>query len=303
MREEYPLARLAQLIAAARAVPGPTRVTIRNTERFGLIHLYIQGGAAVRAHGHLRRMTESLQDLATWRFGTVRMEDTLSRDLPTAADEQLESALTNALVRLEAQSVIAPSQHPEPQPVTLQADQASTADATEQARPVYDAPRHARPTPPPPGTDGLPPLVAPSTSEPRTSQQSIHSGELVDRLTTPQWQMIALIVRQIMQKAADLVGESMAETMLRLSLTQATRTHPILHDIQMDASGWLEAVSPDAIAHYSTFDVADAIASLLTGFEARCASLIGPEQAQQIIASVAAPFRASLEQLGLHIAV
>ncbi len=76
----------------------------------------------------------------------------------------------------------------------------------------------------------------------------------------------------------------------------------MLRDVEIDSSVWLKATDEAAILRSSMYDVAEAVASLLTNFEVRCASLMGAERAQEMVASAAAPFRASLSQIGLDVA-
>jgi hypothetical protein len=123
-----------------------------------------------------------------------------------------------------------------------------------------------------------------------------------DRLTQAQWQLLALVIHQVVEKAGALVGERMAEGLLTQALQHATRTHALLATLDVDALGWLKARDGDTMTRFPTFDVADAVATVLTGFELRCASLIGAEHAQRIVASAAAPFKAALLQVGLDVA-
>lgn len=353
MEHGYPLARLAACVAAARMRGRPTRIVVRNTERFGLIHLYFEQGHLIRIEGHRGSPLAALTDLATWQYGVLRQDDMEGEHTGGAIDPRLDAALFDVLGQLEARGVVQPVP-PVPQfsrsgagaagapNVSQFRRSASAASVPSWATPP--APRslrsqHSQPTGPSATVStpaDLPPLDAireipeppPSlrqaiAGEPLRSQRQPAAAQAVpqaapiqaaqpipaaqpllpeeERLTEPQWQLIALVVRQILEKASGIVGEQMAQSMLRQALGHAARTGPLLTHVELDTSGWLRVLPPHEITQYSAYDVVDAIAALLTGFETRCATLVGAEQAQHILMSAAAPFRASLVQIGLDI--
>jgi hypothetical protein len=156
--------------------------------------------------------------------------------------------------------------------------------------------------PPIPGASGLPPLdgVAPPAGLASRIGRA-HDGPASDRITDPQWQLVALVVHQVLEQAVAAIGGRMAEGVLRQALAHAAKSHRVASAIELDESGWLKVTAGHTITRYTAFDVADAIAAILTGFELRCASLVGAERAQRIIASAAAPFRTSLAQIGLDV--
>src|SRR5262249_10786496 len=47
MEHGYPLSRLPAIVAAVRARTAPMRLSLRNSERFGVLHLYFSGGRLV----------------------------------------------------------------------------------------------------------------------------------------------------------------------------------------------------------------------------------------------------------------
>lgn len=308
MEHGHPLARLAAFVAAARMRGRPTRIVVRNTERFGLIHLYFQHGHLVRVEGYRDTPFTGLADLATWQYGVLRQDEVSGDYGEGPVDPRLETAFADTLRELEARGVVQPAP-----PIAQRAASSGSIPAMPEvigmmpgvsgmrrsASSINSIPAYQSPSAP---TD-LPPLDAtPDIAVPHGSTAPTATAPEEERLTDPQWQLIALVVRQIMEKAGVLIGAQMAQTILQQSLTHATRSKSPLIDIELDATGWLRATSPNVLTRYTAYDMADAIAALLTGFEARCASLIGTERAQQVITAAAAPFRTSLVQIGLDIA-
>src|SRR5262249_21309378 len=139
--------------------------------------------------------------------------------------------------------------------------------------------------------------VGPPPAEPRSQPHVPAEG----RLAAPQWQLIALAVRQVLAQTSAIAGEAQSARMLNQALLNTARTKPILTALTLDPSGWRVRVPADAMTHYSRFAVADAVAALLADFEAQLAVVIGVEQAQAVIVTAVAPFRAGLAQIGFAI--
>jgi len=71
--------------------------------------------------------------------------------------------------------------------------------------------------------------------------------------------------------------------------------------MELDASGWLRLAPDVSLAGHSRYEIVEAIAALLGNFELRCASLVGPDRAKQIITAATLPLSSSLAQVGLTI--
>lgn len=292
MQRAYPLAQLSEMIAAARTQQRPARLVLRNTERFGLIHLYFAHGRLIRVEGHRETPLRSLEDLAAWRVGAVRRDDV--EDLPgaLAADPVLEAALDYSLRVLESHGIsrairsVTPPAPPQPGPPIRGSAGPSM---------VFD-PETAAPGAPPPTvtTEGLPSL---SGVDPHSESIAAVS----DRLTDPQWQLIAIAVRQVVEQAAQVIGLPMAEGLMRRALARVATVKPPLRGMELDASGWLRLTPGASLAGHSRYEIVEAIAALLGNFELRCASLVGPERAKQIITAATLPLSSSLAQVGLTI--
>lgn len=309
MEHGHPFARLAADIAAVRARGRPTRLVLRHTERFGVVHLYFQHGKLARVEGYLGSPLNSLHDLATWEQGVIRRDDDPGAFVEDN-DPQLEAALADVLRQLEARGVVHPAPPARilrssagPRPGTAPLQGATSGQFPQMTRPSSNI-----------GSGDLPPLSTVDEIERRTPadppsmRKSAPPAPLnptdtsEDRLTEPQWQLLALVIHQVVEKAGGLVGAQMAEGLLAQSLQHAARTQPLLSHLEIDALGWLKARDEHTMTGYPAFEVADAVATLLTGFEMRCASLIGAEQAQKMVAAAASPFKAALLQIGLDVA-
>jgi hypothetical protein len=303
MEPGYPLERLALLVALARSSPTPVRLLLRNTERVGLVHLYFAGGRLIAVEGSRDTPLNCLADLATWQQGVVR-RDAAEAGHSTASDPRLEMALDDALATLVARGVLplaSPARYQAPSSPASVAHPGSLpsprplAESAYGARPMAfpSAPSAALGTPP----VNLPPIAAvPLPPEPR----QLPGGADVS-LTPPQWQLLALAVRQVVARGNALIGETLTARMIGQALAHSARNKPPLDLLTLEPSGWLAPSAPDAIARFSAFEVVDAVADLLTGFETRCASLVGPERAHELVLTAVAPFRASLAQIGLDV--
>lgn len=324
MEHGHPFARLAADVAAARALGRPTRLVVRHTERFGLVHLYFHQGRLARVEGHLGTPLNSLFDLATWDQGVVRRDDDPGAFIEDE-DPQLEAVFADVMRQLQARGVVQPAPPARRWP--------SRAGSVPRSTPPRDSMASSYPSLRPSssvGSGDLPPLstvdeiesrvppgppseirTTPAATPPPTAAPAPGphapppppvSGASQTRLTEPQWQLLALVIHQVVEKAGSLVGVQMAEGMLAQALQTAARGHPLLASLDVEALGWLKARDGESMTRYPAFDVADAVATLLTGFEMRCASLIGADQAHNMVAAAAGPFRAALLQIGLDVA-
>jgi hypothetical protein len=332
MEQEYPLAYLAQMVASALGQDRPMRLALHNTDRFGLVHLYFAHGRLSRVEGHRASPQASLSDLATWHTGTIRRDAGSAAAMSNASqseyDAQLAQALTEAIRTLEANGVIRPAgsagvSHPgtlgtQSGPLRLRTPHTRPGSSPLPAHP--HSPLPAYPYTPasvsmPPATGemsrleqraGLPPLAgAAMPPEPPASLRGGAEATGGALLSGPQWQLIALVTRQVVEQAGQQIGRQLADNLLRQALGQTAARKEPLRVVEIDGTGWLQTVpSPEGktITDYPTVAVTDAVAALLTNYEQRCAALVGAAQAQQIIAVATGPFRVSLAQIGLMIA-
>lgn len=295
MQRAYPLAQLSEMVAAARAQPRPARLVLRNTERFGLIHLYFAHGRLVRVEGHRETPLRSLEDLAAWRVGAVRRDDVEELPGALAADPTLEAALDYSLRVLESHGISRAIRSVTP-PASQQAQQPAPAiRGTAGPSMVYDLDVPAPGAPLPTVTmDGLPSLSG-------VGPQGESITATADRLTDPQWQLIAIAVRQVVEQAAQAIGLTMAEGLMRRALGRVATVKPPLRGMELDASGWLRLATGVSLTGHNRYEIVEAIAALLGNFELRCASLVGAERAKQIITAATLPLSSSLAQVGLTI--
>ncbi len=285
MEHAHQLSALAGLIAALRAQGRTVRLALHNTERFGLIHLYFAQGRLIRVEGHAGDPARNLLDLATWRHGAVRVDYVEPPSADAASPAALEAELSETIDELERRGVVYPAPPSVNSAATSGVFRSSGAPA---------------------GRNGLPPLPGmehlAASFQPAPSGMPPASAVVADdRLTDPQWQLLALAVRQVIERAAQLLGGAVAESMLRHALAQLAANNAFLAGLELDASGWLRAREAGFTGRFSTFDVVEAIAALLSQVEMRAASVLGPQRAQQLIAQAVAPFRVSLEQIGLTV--
>jgi hypothetical protein len=298
MERAHQLSELASLIATLRARSQAARVVVRNTERFGLLHLYFDKGRLIHVEGHASSPARSLQDLSTWRQGAVRI-DRIAPTLGPAADPaDLESLLSQALEELQRRGVVAsaPAAHPGHAP-----EQASRLRGMTSG-PLPLGPRGAL------GAGGLSSYPPSASAAPRGGTDPGASPGVLESevmpgplLTEPQWQLLALVVRQVTEHAGQLLGIQVAEKLLVQALARATPRSAFLSGLAIDSTGWLRPIETGYATRFAPFDVAEGVAALLTALESLCAGLLGERGAQQLIAGAMAPFRASLEQIGITV--
>lgn len=287
MEQDLPLSSLAKIVAATRARGLMSRLVVRNLERFGLVHLYFERGRLAHVEGHLGDPLHSLADLSGWVNGTIRQDSVAFADTTMVLDSRLDLSLDQALRALTVRGVVEPaSPLPATGPLSAAPDRGS--------RPAAGGPASV-------GTGGLPPLSGAGSAEQRQTNPSATGLVQRERLTPPQWQLVALVIRQMVERMGQLIGPEMAESLLRQALVLSARSNPVLHDLEVESFGWLKETHEAAMSARAAEDVAEAVAALVTNFEFRCASLMGKEQAHHIIASTADPFRTALAQIGLDV--
>ena len=285
MERAHQLSELAGLIATIRAQGQAVRLVLHHTERFGLIHLYFAEGRLVRVEGHAGSPTRSLLDLRTWRHGAIRIDHAAAQASLAGESGALETVLGQTLAELERRGVI----HPAPPAVAPQ--------ATAHGRGAGGWPQGISGLSP---IDGQPTMALPLLSEQRypSAAGAIPVLAAGEHLTDPQWQLLALAIRQVTDQAGQLIGSQVAQGMLRQALSQAAVGTPFLAGLDIDATGWVHPHEAGFATRFSTYDVAEAVATLLTRFESLCAELMGAVRAQQMVAAATGPRRTSLEQIG-----
>jgi len=302
MEQSSPLSRLSVDIATIRAQHQTLRLVLRNTERFGLIHLYFERGRLVQVQGHKDSYMKTLADLVTWTEGTIRRDDLsagVERMDKAGGNPALEDTLDETLQQLESRGVIAPA--PAARPTTpYQAPPPTYVLPPTHQIPNYLGENNRQPSWPSP-----PDRPEPPAHELFSDMQTmpIASANPSDFLADSQWQLLALVVRQVVEQAGALLGKETADGFIRQALAYGAVKRPPLRILEMDATGWLSPLPGQHISAYPLADVADAVALLLTSFESRCASVIGEVDAHRLIANAARPFSASLAQLGLAIVI
>lgn len=330
MQQRYPLSALAVLVAAARESRSATRLSIRNNERFGVVHLYFQHGQVVRVEGHHGTGIASLEDIATWQNATLRLDELAAVPEVTESAAALTAALAATIQTLERNGALAPVEHrpggPSAPHAVPGAAAVSPAPATAPRLTLPSLPSPQMPGPSlasrpslpeseppahvPRGVTGLPPLPvaspdAAAVARPSwpTSWPGSTTHETVDDKTQlAQWQLLVLALHQVLERASTEMGRETAGGLLWQALAHVRSTRPFLANIELDLDGWVSLKHEEALAELSRFEVVDSIAALLTEYETRCITLVGPDRARRMILEGTARLRDPLSQLGLVVA-
>lgn len=301
MEHSNSLSRLSAEIAEIRSQNRTVRLVLRNTERFGVLHLYFEHGRLMQVQAHKENPSKSFADLATWNYATIRVDELAdSVHMPgSSASVGLEQALDSTLRQLESRGAVAPP--PNSRHAFSVQTQPYEAGAPWEMPPSYALGGDA----PPRNHAVLPTHGEPQAHELFSDMQTlpIASTNPSDYVAEAQWQLLALVVKHVVDQAGTAIDQDAADGLIRQSLAYSAVKRPPLRILELDASGWLAPLPGQRITSYPLAEVADAIATLLTNFESRCASLVGEEDAHRIVVAAARPFSASLAQLGLAIAV
>lgn len=100
-----PLRDLALIVYQVRRVRAFGRLTIRNTERLSISHLYFRAGKLVHCIGNRGDIRSTLQELQAWTQGMVRFErGAITRDV--TLNETHERLFEETLQRLHRSGVI-----------------------------------------------------------------------------------------------------------------------------------------------------------------------------------------------------
>jgi hypothetical protein len=298
MERAQPLSDLVNLIATIRTQGRTTRLALHNTERFGLVHLSFEHGRLIRVEGNAGGPSESLFDLESWRGGAVRVESITAGTVEPASTLPLDTLLDTTLQHMERTGAV----HSAPPAVSLphglpdlEADSFSIRAAEADA--VFVA---AIPTVPAlPGAELV--EAALNGAEPRATQARTRREGAV-ALTDPQWQLLALAVRQVADQAASALGPQVAQSMLVEALAMASGSSAFLRQVTIDSSGWLKRQEGAGRAAISTFEATQAVATLLAVLESYYGTRLGAQRVRRLIAAAVAPLRNSLEQIGLTVA-
>lgn len=303
MERAQPLSELVTLISRIRSQGRTTRLALHNTERFGLVHLSFERGRLIRVDGNAGGPSESLFDLESWRHGAIRVAPIEVGSVEPAGTLPLDALMDATMAHLERARVVhsAPPAVSRPQALPdLEVDafsEAAVSEAHESAAILVSA----IPTVPTLPLAAVLPDLAPG--EP-FSRSAPHRAVRVDgdALTDPQWQLLALAVRQIADQAAAALGPQVSQAMLADALAQAGRGSAFLRQVSVDGSGWLRWQSPADRVAIPTFEAAQAVATLLAVLESFYTTRLGAQRVRRLITSAVAPLRNSLEQIGLTVA-
>jgi hypothetical protein len=303
MGRAQPLTELGNLVAKVRSQGRTTRLALHNTERFGLIHLSFEYGRLIRVDGNVGGPSESLFDLESWRHGAIRVEPIAAGAIEPAGTLPLDTLLDATLAHLERSRVIhspPPAvSHPQALP-DLDAD-AFSASAVSGAHDATALLASTVPTVPTLPLSAVMPDLAPSAAVAQSGPQRAVRADS-DELTDPQWQLLALAVRQIADQAATALGPQISQAMLVDALAQASKGNAFLREVTVDGTGWMRLQSGAVDSAISSFEAAQAVAMLLAVLESFYATRLGAQRVRRLITAAVAPLRHSLEQIGLTVA-
>ncbi len=300
MQQRYHLSALPALLASARDAGRPARLSVRNTDGFGLIHLYFRDRRLVQVAGSRGAGSINLAELATWSHGTIRMDEL---DIAPATEDVialLEDALASSLRELERRGVLLS------QPGISAPTQALPGPASSGTFPKSPSQLPEQSSQVPPGVVGLPPLPIAAPDAPAVARpswpQSTSGQHADDRIDPSQWRLLTMALHQVLLRAAQELGDEVAGGLLWQALAHTSAKKPFLRGVELDLAGWVQLKDDSLLEPYSRFDVVDAIATLLTEYETRCITLIGPVRARRIVLDGTDQMRGSLSQLGLELA-
>ena len=158
------------------------------------------------------------------------------------------------------------------------------------------------PTYPPPSAraySGPLPSVPPA-SDYSGSTQPIPAAQTVDvLLSNRQWAMLVDAMYTMLDGVGHLFGARQAQNILQHALAELSEQSGLLGLLQVDRHGRLHEVRAGEMQNQPVQEVSEAFVLLISDFERRCATLLGPERTRQIIARTLHPYQDMLVEIGI----
>lgn len=260
------------------------RLSLRNSERLSVAHLYFRTGKLVHVVGNRGDAHAILLELRAWTRAFVRFDLNAPVEMVTL-DETYEVLLTEVLAHLKATGVVVSptmsrGQQPQQRQQTQQAQQPPPVRQY-QKNPEYATPRSQ-------------PSSSPRAQQQTHTQQRVRIPRVIDsdviinaeakQLITPQeWQLLIEGTRRVSLAVAHLVGPKEASHVLRDILDDCTAAFPAFACLRIAPTGYLEITDSSQLDHLSREELLAGFTALIATCQYFCSPIMGDKEAHRLM--------------------
>ena len=247
------------------------RLSLRNSERLSVAHLYFRTGKLVHIVGNRGDAHAILLELRAWTRAFVRFD--LNSPIETVTlDDTYELLLAEVLAHLKATGVvISPTMSRAQQPQPPRQPQ-KTSQYAPPPRPQQPPPRAQQQT-----------YTQPRILIPRVIDSDVIINAEARQLITPQeWHILIEGTRRVSLAVAHLVGPKEALHVLRDILDDCTAAFPAFACLRIAPTGYLEITDSSQLDHLSREELLAGFTALITTCQYFCSPIIGDKEAHRL---------------------
>lgn len=250
---------LANVILRIRRLRTFGRLSLRNTERLSVAHLYFRGGRLVHIVGNRGDTRAILLELKEWSQGFVRFDRGDTTAMPVIGIEY-EQVLDEVLFHLQKRGIV----------------------IIPQGQPGYPS--------------QAPPITEPQQI---IEGNLVATSESKQLITPWEWQILTEGTRRVSLAVAHLVGPKEALTVLRDILDDCASAFPAFSCIEIAPSGYLHVTNSSQLDRMPRVDLIEGFTALLATCEYFCAPIIGEREAHDLLIQALHDVGPVLVQLGV----
>lgn len=310
-------AELAKMVQHLQRAQLTGRLSLRNIERAGLVHLYFRVGRLVHMAGHRGNVEAMLVDIQAWRQAALRFDREVI-SAKTSLNEEHEQLLARTLSLLVQWGIIV---HP-PLPIAPFYDvvqsQASSQDQPQEqvSKPLRSSPRKStskssrplsqkpvEPLPPPPQktVESSPPLkrMLPVPLSQTSDRRVIAVSEVKELISLEEWRVLVEGVRRVSFAVAHLVGPQEALQALSDIIDDCAASFPAFANVTISPGGYLQITDQVKFDLLSRKQILEGFAALITICQYFCSPIIGEREAHQLMRQALMGLEGSFVRLGV----
>ena len=250
---------LANVILRIRRLRMFGRLSLRNTERLSVAHLYFRGGRLVHVVGNRGDTRAILLELKEWPRGSVRFDRGDTTTMPITSIEY-EQVLDEVLFHLQRRGIIAVPPEQQASPT--------------QAYPITE-PQHV------------------------IESNLVATTEIKQLITPWEWQILTEGTRRVSLAVAHLVGPKEALSVLRDILDDCASAFPAFSCIEIAPSGYLHVINSSQLERMPRIDLLEGFTALFATCEYFCSPIIGEKEAHDLLIQALRDIGPVLVQLGV----
>lgn len=287
---------LAQIILQVRQSRAFGRLSLRNSERLSVIHLYFRAGKLMHHVSNRSDIRSTLVDLQEWTRGFARFDRGVTTNEVTLNDEH-EQLLDQTLLYMCRRGVVVMPQasqapHVSQTPHVSQSPHVSQAPRVSQVPHVSQSPRVSPVSPEP--------HVSPMSQGPRVIEGNLIASGRARQLISPlEWQVLVEATRRVSVVVARLVGPQEAFSVLQDILDDCSSAFPAFASLKIAPGGYLQITDRSQLNTMSRKDLLEGFTALIATCQIFCSPLIGDREAHNLIVRAVQEIGPSLAHLGV----